>query len=108
MSSVRVYAVRREKLDRDKLVDAVVGGRHYVLVAYGGKYYCYDGLCPDRQSVLGRGQLQGKYLMCSCPYQQSVFDVTTGLPLSGSPDPTPLRAHSVVVEEDKVYIELDQ
>ncbi|MEM0119902.1 MAG: Rieske (2Fe-2S) protein [Thermoprotei archaeon] len=77
------------------------GGR-YILVEYGGKVYCFDGLCPHELGPLEFGQLYDKHLYCS--YHQAVFDVTSGKPLPGSPTENGLKSYPTSIEGDTVYV----
>ncbi|MEM0120302.1 MAG: Rieske 2Fe-2S domain-containing protein [Thermoprotei archaeon] len=95
------------ELQRRRIVGFRRGGVRLVLIWYEGKAYCYEGLCPDRCGDLSAGQLHGRYLVCSCPYQQSVYDVTTGQALPESPLPTTLRSYATKAEEEGVFVELD-
>lgn len=96
---------RRDQVKPDTIVSFRHNGRRYILVEYLGQIYCFDGLCPHAYGPLDRGQLYGKYIYC--PYHHSVFDVTTGRPLPGSPTQEALRSYPVKVEGGTVYVKLE-
>ncbi|MEM3670226.1 MAG: Rieske 2Fe-2S domain-containing protein [Thermoprotei archaeon] len=100
-----VQLAKAEELEQKHLKAVRVNGKHYVIVEHKGSIYCFDGLCPHAEGLLGFGQVQGRYLYCT--YHQAVFDVTTGKPLAGSPTDIPLRSYPVKVENGFVYAMLE-
>lgn len=100
-----VAVAKRGELRPSAIKPLRYAGRRYILLEHGGKVYCYDGVCPRDGGPLEFGQLSGKYLYC--PFDHSVFDVTSGKPLPGSPCDKPLTPHQVLVEGDTVYARLE-
>ncbi len=69
----------------------------------GGEFVAFDELCPHRAGPLSEGKLEGENL--TCPWHSAVFNVRTGIKLSGPGGPK-IRTYPVVVEGNQIFIEL--
>lgn len=73
-------------------------GNPAILIAAGGKYYAYFNKCTKEGCKMA--YKDGKLI---CPCCGSVFDSTSGVPLSG-PAKAPLSSLQITVNNGSVYI----
>jgi len=66
-----------DELVDGKVLGVTVGGKRLVLCRFENEIHALDGVCSHAKGPLGRGQLDGKYLIC--PWHGWEYDVTTGL-----------------------------
>jgi 3-phenylpropionate/trans-cinnamate dioxygenase ferredoxin subunit len=69
----------------------------------GGDLYAIDDTCTHQDASLADGWLEGCEV--ECPLHASRFDLRTGQ-VDAPPAKKPVRTHTVVVENDHVYVEL--
>lgn len=68
-----------------------------------GQLYAIDDTCTHQDASLADGWLEGCFI--ECPLHASCFDLRTGRP-SGPPAKRPVRVHTVVVQDDMVYLQV--
>jgi 3-phenylpropionate/trans-cinnamate dioxygenase ferredoxin subunit len=68
-----------------------------------GVFYAIDDTCTHQDASLADGYVEDD---CSveCPLHASRFDLRTGRP-SGPPARVPVRTHSVLVQDDTVFVD---
>jgi 3-phenylpropionate/trans-cinnamate dioxygenase ferredoxin subunit len=83
---------------------AVVDGTDQVLVVNSnGRFYAVQGICSHEYFELDKGFLTAGTLTCAL--HLSRFDLQTGEPLD-PPAEIPLAVYPVVVENDRIIIEV--
>jgi 3-phenylpropionate/trans-cinnamate dioxygenase ferredoxin component len=60
---------------------SIIGGKEYLVVNLGGKFYAMDNRCAHMQGDLSAGTLEGNVV--TCPRHGSQYDVTNGKGLRG-------------------------
>ncbi len=80
-----------------------VDGKKIALFNVGGHFYALDNTCTHRGGPLSEGTIEGQAVIC--PWHHSKFDLQTGKVLVG-PATLPVTAYRVVVEGDRVKIEV--
>lgn len=76
-----------------------------ILIAnVAGQFYAVDQRCSHEDASLCQGALQG--LRIKCPLHGSRFDLISGQALE-DPATAPLRTYAVRVEQEQIYILLD-
>jgi nitrite reductase (NADH) small subunit len=86
---------------KGKLV--TVDGKKIALFNVGGHFYALDNTCTHRGGPLSEGKIEGQAVIC--PWHGSKFDLQTGKVLGG-PATLPVTAYPVVVEGDRVKIDV--
>ena len=66
-----------------------------------GELFAIDDTCTHQDASLSDGWLEG--CAVECPLHAACFDLRTGLP-SGPPARTPVRTHTVLVDDGRVYV----
>jgi nitrite reductase/ring-hydroxylating ferredoxin subunit len=85
------------------LSDVLPGTIHLVVVEdedvavcnIGGTYYAFHNACTHAEGPLNEGELNG--VRVTCPWHDSVFDVTSGAVLRG-PAVDPVRTYTVTID----------
>jgi len=80
-----------------------VEGRKIALFNIDGRFYAVDETCTHRGGPLSQGDVEGRQV--TCPWHGARFDLETGNVL-GPPAPRPVGAYRVIVEGDRVKLEL--
>jgi nitrite reductase/ring-hydroxylating ferredoxin subunit len=83
-----------------------VGQRDIALANQDGTFHALDNGCSHAGGPLGDNRLRSGCLL-ECPWHNSVFDVRTGEVVRG-PARKAQRTYPVKVQDDTVYIGLDQ
>jgi nitrite reductase/ring-hydroxylating ferredoxin subunit len=83
-----------------RLVEA--RGRLIAVFNDGGRFYGLDHACTHRGGPLANGKVADGRV--TCPWHGAQFDLATGSPVS--PLFAPVSAYRVVIEGDRVKIEL--
>ncbi len=79
-------------------------GTHAILLAnVEGSFYAVDDLCTHEDAILSNGALKGRCV--ECPLHGSRFDLSNGLPLE-EPATLALRTHTLVIDGNKIFVEL--
>ncbi|MEV1292160.1 bifunctional 3-phenylpropionate/cinnamic acid dioxygenase ferredoxin subunit [Pseudonocardia sp. NPDC049635] len=66
-----------------------------------GELFAIDDTCTHQDASLADGWLEG--CAVECPLHAACFDLRTGRP-SGPPAKTPVRTHTVLVDDGRVYV----
>ena len=82
-----------------------LGDRFIVVIHAGGQFYCLDDVCTHDDGPLGEGALEGHAI--ACPRHGAKFDVRDGRALS-MPATRPTVVHDVKIEDDQVFVRLNQ
>lgn len=80
-----------------------VEGRKIALFNVDGRFYAVDETCTHRGGPLSQGDVEGRQI--TCPWHGARFDLETGNVL-GPPAARPVGAYRVIVEGDRVKLEL--
>jgi nitrite reductase/ring-hydroxylating ferredoxin subunit len=92
------------------------GGQRIVVVNYEGKFYALHDLCPHLAMPLSRGEFNHSCIVC--PGHGSVFNLETGQPARwvgksitwptrlSEGRPRSAKCHSLLVEDDQLFVEL--
>lgn len=80
-----------------------VDGKKIALFNVGGRFYALDDTCTHRGGPLSQGAVDAQSV--TCPWHGSKFDLTTGKVLA-PPATRPVTAYRVVVEGDRVKVEV--
>lgn len=67
----------------------------------GGEIYAIDDTCTHQDASLADGWLEGCEV--ECPLHASRFDLRTGK-VDAPPAKLPVRTHTVVVQDDTIYV----
>jgi nitrite reductase/ring-hydroxylating ferredoxin subunit len=81
-----------------------VGSIEIGLFRVDGEIYAMENRCPHGDSPLSEGQLTGEVIVCRAHGWD--FDVRTGFK-PGDPDGFPIPCFAVRVEDDQVWIDLE-
>jgi 3-phenylpropionate/trans-cinnamate dioxygenase ferredoxin component len=100
---VRVCAVSDMKEGDIRTVE--VNSRSIVLVRYENAIYALDDLCTHDGGSLGDGGAIGSEIVC--PRHGARFDIKTGA-ATRMPAVFGIRTHDVRVENDDVYVGLEE
>jgi len=100
MGWVRVCAERELKSARR----FEYGERSFALFRLADGIYALDDICSHEYSRLSEGEIWRGQVMC--PKHGSRFDIKTGK-VEGLPATRPVRTYPVKVEEEAVYIEIE-
>lgn len=82
-----------------------VDGKKIALFNVGGTFYALDETCTHRGGPLSQGAVDAKAMSVTCPWHGSQFDLKTGKVLH-PPATRPVAAYRVVVEGDRVKLEV--
>jgi len=80
-------------------------GKRILVVNLDGKLHAWDGTCTHEEADLSTGFLIGEEV--TCPLHLSRFNLLTGEAVN-PPAEKPLTKYNVKVENDEVFVELDQ
>jgi 3-phenylpropionate/trans-cinnamate dioxygenase ferredoxin subunit len=79
-------------------------GQPIAVFNVGGAFYAIDDTCTHQDASLADGYLEDDGTV-ECPLHASCFDLRTGEP-SGPPARVAVRTHTVVVQNETVFVEL--
>jgi len=112
-----VEALKASDLKDGEMKKVALRGRDLLVAKVDGRFYCVDDRCPHLGGSLSRGRLDGTAGIC--PNHHSCFDLADGRVLRWTGwtgwtarlaqtlrSPRPVVAHSVKVEEGKVWVEV--
>jgi nitrite reductase/ring-hydroxylating ferredoxin subunit len=80
-----------------------VDGKKIAVFNVGGHFYALDDTCTHRGGPLSQGAFDAQAV--TCPWHGSKFDLKTGKVLQ-PPATRPVTAYPVVVEGDRVKVEV--
>ncbi len=93
-----------DDMEVDTLRKVVVDGQELCLAhADDGNYYAICDICSHEEFSLSDGELWG--MDVECPAHGSRFNLKTG-EVTGLPATEPVKAYTVTLEGDDVYVEL--
>ncbi len=97
-----IKVARLSDLDRDPLIEVMIGADPYALCKVDGQVHALNGLCPHQGGPLGQGMLTGTGIMC--PWHAWEFDCRTG---KTPEDPDEVVAtYPVKIEGDDILIDV--
>ena len=112
-----VEALKASDLKDGEMKKVALRGRDLLVARVDGRFYCVDDRCPHLGGSLSRGRLDGTAVIC--PNHHSCFDLVDGRVLRWTDwtgwtarlaqtlrSPRPAVAHSVKVEEGRVWVEV--
>ena len=82
-----------------------VGGQFVVVFHVEGRFWALDDCCTHDDGPLGEGELDGHAI--ACPRHGAKFDIRDGRVLS-MPATRPTPAYSTKVDNDIVYVEVEE
>jgi nitrite reductase (NADH) small subunit len=94
------YACRVDDVPLGEGRAVTLGDRRIALFRTPNGWYALDAVCPHRGGPLADGIVSDRAVIC--PLHERRFDLATGAPLSSKDDD--VRAHSVEVRGDRVYV----
>ncbi len=83
----------------------VVDGAEVLLCNVDGRIYAIEDVCTHDGGALDQGLLEGDRIMC--PRHGAYFNVRTGAALT-LPAVIPVRTYRVRIEDEDVFIDLDE
>lgn len=98
-----VTVARTSDVPSGRAIVVEANGHRLALANVEGDLYAIDDVCTHDGGPLGEGQLYGHEI--ECPRHGARFDVRSGKNLT-LPAPLPVESYRVVVEDDKVKVEL--
>jgi nitrite reductase (NADH) small subunit len=100
----RVQVATLDQLSSGQLTEVSVGASTYAVGNDGGKFFCFDGICPHAGGPLGQGALQGDTIIC--PWHGWEFNCLTGV--NSEDEDVILDQFPVVIENNTVFIEVPE
>jgi 3-phenylpropionate/trans-cinnamate dioxygenase ferredoxin subunit len=100
-----VKACATEDVEEDDVISVVIEGTAYAIYqSEDREFYASDGYCTHERALLCDGLVMDGVI--ECPKHNGRFDYRTGKAL-GAPVIDDLRTYQTKVEDDCVYIQLD-
>jgi nitrite reductase/ring-hydroxylating ferredoxin subunit len=96
-----VKAARTDELEPGQMKVVELGDERILLVNLEGSYHAVDEICSHALAPLSEGGLSGEEV--ECPLHGSVFNVTTGEPLS-PPASEPLTVYQVRIRGNDILV----
>lgn len=84
---------------------ALAGHDAVLLIHRNGRYVALADTCSHGAASLSEGELVGDEILC--PHHRGGFDIRSGAP-TRPPCAVPLARYEVSIEDDVVYIEVDE
>jgi 3-phenylpropionate/trans-cinnamate dioxygenase ferredoxin subunit len=101
-----VRACATGEVDEDDVIAVVIDGKAYAIYqSEDQEFYASDGFCTHERALLCDGLVMDGVI--ECPKHNGRFDYRTGKAL-GAPVIEDLRTYRTKVEDDGVYIQLDE
>jgi|Deesub1362B_J571_1020462.scaffolds.fasta_scaffold00811_7 3-phenylpropionate/trans-cinnamate dioxygenase ferredoxin subunit len=100
----RHFLCRADEIPEKGLRAFEVAGKAIAVCRINGAFYAFDEICTHQDVSLAEGWLEG--FTIECPMHGAQFDVRTGDALS-LPATESLATYPVVVEDGKLFVELD-
>ena len=101
---MRVEITEFDKLPADRGVKVTVGEERIALFKIDGSVYAIGDRCSHAEASLAEGELWE--LSVECPRHGSEFDLETGVPAS-LPATAPVPVYDVVIEDGKVFLDME-
>ena len=115
--TVRLELLKKGELKDGEMREVEAGGYKINVVRVGDKYFASEARCPHMGGKLADGKLEGTVI--TCPVHGSQFDITDGRNIRWTrwtgamltlakmmKKPRNLRTYPVVIEQDKLFIEI--
>ncbi|RYL92101.1 nitrite reductase small subunit NirD [Sporolactobacillus sp. THM7-4] len=103
-TTLRVCVVKLSELPVNIGKTVLVGGKSIALfILSNGSVYALENHCPHRGGVLAEGMVSGEYVFC--PMHNWKIGMADGL--AQEPDEGCVRTFPVEVQDDRVYINLE-
>ncbi|MFT4564989.1 MAG: p-cumate 2,3-dioxygenase ferredoxin subunit [Gammaproteobacteria bacterium] len=100
-----IKAFNASDLAPNEIRQLIVDGRPPIAVYnLDGEYFATDDTCTHGDASLAEGDIDGDEIVC--PFHMGTFDIRTGEACS-APCAFPLKTHTVRVDDDVIYIEID-
>ena len=101
---MRVEITDVDALPRDRGVRVKVGDHRIAMFRIADDVYAIGDRCSHAEASLAEGEIWDGHV--ECPRHGSEFDLETGVPTS-LPATKPVPVYDVVVEDGKVYLDLE-
>ncbi len=101
---MRVEITDLDKLPADRGLKVTVGEERIALFKIDGSVYAIGDRCSHAEASLAEGELWDRSV--ECPRHGSEFDLETGVPAS-LPATAPVPVYDVVIEDGKVFLDME-
>ena len=87
-----------------RVIGVLCGGQRLAIYKLPDGYFATRDACPHQGSALSEGCVVESYI--ECPSHHALFDIRTGA-ADGSVTSIPLKTYPTRVENDHIYVDLD-
>lgn len=94
-----------DKNEINDVLDFEYKGQEIVVIKLKEKFYALDNVCSHEYARLSEGELWDNWIYC--PKHGSCFDVCSG-DVKGFPATEGVKTFPVKIEDNKVYIQLEE
>ncbi|MEJ2244425.1 MAG: Rieske (2Fe-2S) protein [Candidatus Bathyarchaeota archaeon] len=96
--------IKVDLIPKNGLKYLVVGNHEIMVFNFRNNFYCYDARCTHAGAPLFDGEIKDKFIVC--PWHDSRFSIIDGSVVDG-PATESLRAYSVKIKDDFLYVDID-
>ena len=82
-----------------------IKGKKIAVCNVSGSFHAIEDVCTHDGAPLDQGVLEGNLI--TCPRHGAIFDVTTGTAV-GMPAVIPVKTFELEIEDDVIYIDIDE
>jgi nitrite reductase/ring-hydroxylating ferredoxin subunit len=101
-----ISACKASDLAPSEIYQVIVEGRSPIAIYnLDGDYFATDDTCTHGDASLAEGDIEDGEVIC--PFHMGAFDIRTGA-ATAPPCVSPIRSYPVRVEDDTVYVQVDE
>ena len=101
-----IAACKTSDLAPDEIREVEVEGRKSIAVYnLDGEFFATDDTCTHGDASLAEGDIEDGDVIC--PFHMGAFDIRTGA-ATAPPCVSPIRTYPVRIEDDMVYVQVDE
>ncbi|MCH7495633.1 MAG: non-heme iron oxygenase ferredoxin subunit [Candidatus Marinimicrobia bacterium] len=82
-----------------------INGKKIAVCNVSGLFHAIEDVCTHDGAPLDQGTIEGNLI--TCPRHGAIFDVTTGEAV-GMPAVIPVKTFEIEIEDDVIYIDIDE